>query len=334
MKIDTDLERSPHGGAPDHDLLDFSATTNPDRPPGLVAAYDSALVDARRYPADDYLRYRKAAGAYAGCEPRNVIPTAGSLQAFRLALAVSVDDGDTVLAPTPSCGELAREMHLSGATPEYASYDSILDVDPAPHAAVVISNPNNPTGKVYDADRLRAFADYCRSVDTALIVDEAFIDFTVQPSLAGTDGVIVTRSLARIFGLPGLRTGFAAATGELRERLEVIRPAYGLSTPAVDVGVHCMKQPEFVTETRRRVRQERERMQAVLSERFDVFPSSAPFLLLDVGDRGVSTVCNVAREHGIVIRDATTFRGLDSHVRVSVKRPAQNDLLLNALSAV
>lgn len=334
MNVDLDLERSPHGGAPDHDLLDFSATTNPDRPPGLVPVYDSAFIDSRRYPADDYLRYRKAAGAYAGCEPRSVIPTAGSLQAFRLALAVSVEDGDTILAPQPSCGELAREMHLSGATPEYVPYDSILDTDPSPHAAVVICNPNNPTGKAYDADRLRAFADDCRSVGTTLIVDEAFIDFTVQPSLAGTDGVIVTRSLARIFGLPGLRSGFAVATGELRERLEVVRPAYGLSTPAVDIGVHCMNQPDFVTDTRRRVRQERERMHTTLSEWFDVYPSSAPYLLLDVGDRDVSEVCSAVREHGILVRDATTFRGLDSHVRVSVKRPAQNDLLLDALSEV
>jgi histidinol-phosphate/aromatic aminotransferase/cobyric acid decarboxylase-like protein len=95
-----------------------------------------------------------------------------------------------------------------------------------------------------------------------------------------------------------------------------------------------MKQGEFVDETRERVQRERQRMTDILSHEFDVRESEAPFLLLDVGERDVQTVVETTRERGVAIRDATTFRGLDSHVRVAVKRAKENDRLLDALRDV
>jgi threonine-phosphate decarboxylase len=89
-------------------------------------------------------------------------------------------------------------------------------------------------------------------------------------------------------------------------------------------------------------------MRAALSDAYDVAPSDAPFLLVDVGDAQVSddrssdtedrpndaavdAVIRRARECGVAIRDARTFSGLNSHVRVAVRRPHENDLLLDAL---
>ncbi|WP_129114618.1 threonine-phosphate decarboxylase CobD [Halegenticoccus tardaugens] len=330
----SDVGHVSHGGVSDPEVLDFSANTNPVYPPGTVQAYDAALSASRRYPADGYTAYRTAAGDYVGCEPRQVVPTAGGLVAIRLALRVAVAAGDTVLVPEPSFGEYDREVRLLDAEPSFVPYDAVLDADPEPHAAAVVCNPNNPTGNAYDDAALRAFAERCRDAGTVLLVDEAFLDFTDRPSLAGTSGVVAARSLTKMFGLPGLRAGFAAATGELRDRLDAIRPAWSLSTPAADVGVHCMRQGDFVEETRRRVDAERARIRAALADPFDVHPSDAPFLLCDVGAREVDAVVDAARRRGIAVRDATTFRGLDSHVRVAVKRPEENDRLLDALAHV
>jgi histidinol-phosphate/aromatic aminotransferase/cobyric acid decarboxylase-like protein len=72
-------------------------------------------------------------------------------------------------------------------------------------------------------------------------------------------------------------------------------------------------------------------MRAALAERYEVAPSEAPFLLVDVGDHGVDRVIERARERGVAVRDARSFRGLDSHVRVAVRRPTENDRLLAAL---
>lgn len=325
------VDRVPHGGSDDPSLLDFSANTNPARPSGVVPVYESALGAARRYPADDYVEFRTAAATYVGCEPRTVIPTAGGMAALRLALGVAVGAGDSVLVPAPSFGEYDREVRLQGAEPTFVDHDAVLDADPSGHAAAVVCHPNNPTGTGYPASALRDYADRCRAADTTLIVDEAFLDFTDRPSLAGTGGVVALRSLTKVFGIPGLRVGFAVATGDLRDRMERARIAWTLSTPAAAVGAHCLRRTDFVEETRERTRAERERLRDALGERYDVRPSVANFLLLDVGDRGVDAVREEARERGVAVRDATTFRGLDSHVRVAVRLPEENDRLLDAL---
>jgi len=249
---------------------------------------------------------------------------------MRLLCSVLIDDGDSVAIPAPSFGEYAKEVQLHGGEPTFVDHDEIQSVDPDPHELVVVCNPNNPTGTTYCSAGLRALADRCRDAGTTLLVDEAFLDFTDEPSLAGTKGVVVARSLTKIFGLPGLRAGFLVATGQLRERLDVARLSWTLSTPAAAVGAHCLQDIEFVEETKQRVQDERQRMADRLAERFTVTPSEAPFLLLET-DQPAAEVVDEARAEGIVIRDATTFRGLDSHVRVAVKREHENDQLLAAL---
>jgi threonine-phosphate decarboxylase len=324
--------RVPHGGATDPLALDFSANTNPCTPDGVARVYDSALSAARSYPSDDYYEYRATAAEYVGCEATQVIPTGGGLGAIRLAIATAVGRDDEVLVPYPSFGEYAREIRLQGGEPAYVPYDEILETDPDDYALAVVCNPNNPTGNSYDADRLYAYADRCRDAGTPLLVDEAFIGFTEEPSLVGHEGVIVTRCLTKLFGLPGLRAGFAVAAGTYRDRLDTARQAWGLGTAASSVGAHCMKQEDFVSETRERVRNERARMRRRLAERFEVHPSDAPFLLLDAGSsEAVDGVLASAREHNIEVRDARTFCGLDQHVRVAVRLPYENDRLFDAL---
>ncbi|MFB6295264.1 MAG: aminotransferase class I/II-fold pyridoxal phosphate-dependent enzyme [Halobacteriales archaeon] len=328
------VDRVPHGSSDDPDLLDFSANTNPETPEGVREIYESALMDARSYPPEPPGDYREAAAEYVDCDPAAVIPTPGGLAAIRLAVATHVAPGDRVLLPAPSFGEYAREVRLQGGDPAFVAHDRMTAADPGEHALAVVCNPNNPTGDAYDPGALRAFARRCREAETVLLADEAFLGFTEEPTLAGETGVVVARSLTKLFGLPGIRAGFAVATGTARERMLSARRAWNLGGPALAVGSHCMRSSGFVRETRRRVRAERARMREALSGRFGVNESDAPFLLLDVDDRDPAEVVATAREAGIAIRDATTFRGLDSHVRVAVRRPAENDRLLEVLGRV
>ncbi|MDS0220611.1 pyridoxal phosphate-dependent class II aminotransferase [Haloarcula sp. S1AR25-5A] len=325
--------RVPHGSSDDPDLLDFSANTNPRVPPGSARTYREAFDAARSYPADDYPEFRAAAATFVECEPEQVIPTAGGLEAIRLAIQTTVRAGDSVLIPYPSFGEYAREVRLQGGTPEFVPHDELLSVDPSGHALAIVCTPNNPTGETADPSALRAFADDCLAAGTTLLVDEAFLGFTGEPSLAGREGVIVARSLTKLFGLPGVRMGYAVGAGTARDRLATARRAWSMSAAAAAVGTHCYGQREFVAETKARVAEERARMRERLAARFDVFPSDAPFLLLAVsdGDETVDEILVSAREAGIALRDARTFRGLDAHVRVAVRAPDENDRLLDAL---
>lgn len=320
-----------HGSVEDPWLVDFSANTNPKCPDGTARVYESALAASRSYPADDYCELRATTAEFVGCEGRQVIPTAGGIEALRLTIATTVTAGDDVLVPTPSFGEYAREVRLQGGEPTFVDAPDLLATDPDEYALVIACQPNNPTGRAYDPAALAEYAERCRATDAVLLVDEAFVEFTDVASLAGEPGVVAARSLTKLFGLPGLRMGYAVASGDLRERLEVARPSWGVSAPAAAVGTHCLGSTDFVAETRDRVRTERKRLRERLSARFDVTPSVAPFLLLDVGSPdAVDEVIQEAREAGIAVRDARTFRGLDQHVRVAVRLRYENDLLLDA----
>ncbi|MFU1780153.1 threonine-phosphate decarboxylase [Haloarcula japonica] len=325
--------RVPHGSSDDPDLLDFSANTNPRVPPDAAETYQKAFEAARSYPADDYPAFREAAAAFVDCDPAQVIPTAGGLEAIRLTIQTTVRAGDSVLVPYPSFGEYAREVRLQGGTPEFVPHDELLTVDPDGHALAIVCNPNNPTGETANPAALRAFADDCLDAGTTLLVDEAFLGFTDGQSLAGREGVVVARSLTKLFGLPGIRMGYAVGTGAAGDRLTTARRAWSMSAAAAAVGAHCYGQAEFVAETKARVAEERARMQERLATRFDVYPSDAPFLLLAVSDAdgSVDDILTAARESGIALRDARTFRGLDSHIRVAVRAPGENDRLLDAL---
>lgn len=326
-----DAGRVPHGGTTDRDVLDLSANTNPRSPPGTTAAYDAALAESRRYPDDDYAEFRAAAAAVVDADPAQVVPTPGGLAAIRLALATAVDPGDRVAVPAPSFGEYAREVRLQGGEPAFVPVDEILDVDPAEFAVVVVCTPNNPTGALPDRPDLVALADRCADAGTRLLADEAFLGYTEQASLAGHRAVVVARSLTKLYGLPGLRAGYAVATGAARDDLATARRAWSLGAPAAAVGAHCLRQQGFVRGTRETVRRERRRLCEALESAFEVRPSAAPFLLLDCEDRDVDALLTAASERGVVLRDARTFRGLDSHVRVAVKDRAATDRTLEVL---
>lgn len=343
------VDRVPHGGSDDPDLLDFSANSNPEIPPGTRSVYADALEESRSYPNDDYPEFRREAAEYVGCGAGQVVPTPGGLAAIRLTVGVTVGPGDEVLVPAPSFAEYAREVRLQGARPAFVPHDELLDADPTEYALAIACNPNNPTGEAYPPESIRRFADRCRAAGTALLVDEAFLGFTTDPSMAGRPGVVVARSLTKLFGLPGLRAGFGvlpdepAGSGDRPDngpddrpdngpddRLRRARRTWALGTPAAAVGAHAMGREEFVERTRGRVTRERERMYDRLDERFSVHRSAAPFLLIDVGEDPTDLVEHCL-ERGIAIRDATSFRGLDQHVRVAVRLPGENDRLLEAL---
>ncbi|WP_181691957.1 threonine-phosphate decarboxylase CobD [Natronomonas sp. LN261] len=326
--------RVPHGSSDDPDVLDLSANINPRTPDGTRAVYRDAFEAARSYPNDGYHEFRAAAADYVGCRPGSVVPLSGGLAAIRLAIGVTVSPGDRVLLPAPSFGEYAREVRLAGGEAVVVPHDAILERDPSGYAMAIVCTPNNPTGECPPEPALRSFADRCEASGTVLLADEAFLGFTDRRSLAGHPAVVVARSLTKLFGLPGLRAGFAVADGEVGERLRAARPAWSVGGPAAAVGAHVMRDSSFVEATRRRVETERDRLRAGLEARgFDVHPSIAPFVLCDVG-KAPAGVLSACRDRGVVLRDATTFRGLDRHVRIAVRSREATERLLSVLDGV
>jgi histidinol-phosphate aminotransferase len=203
---------------------------------------------------------------------------------------------------------------------------------------VVVGNPTNPTSVLHSAPDLMALARPGRTV----VVDEAFIDAVPgeRESLAGSDadGLLVLRSLTKMWALPGLRAGYALGAPDLLARLAAHRPQWPVGTLALEAFRACSEPFAVAEADRAAVEFETYRADLIrtLAELPGVHvnePASAPFLLLTVKD-GLH-VRVALRQRGIAVRRGDTFPGLgDDHIRVAVRSPEQSEPLLTALREV
>jgi alanine-synthesizing transaminase len=208
-------------------------------------------MDARRAIADDYRRH--------GLEvlPERIVLTAGTSEAYSLLFKLLADAGDEVLVPRPSYplfDHLTR-LDLVAARPYALEYHGVwsLDADSVERAisprtrAVLVVSPNNPTGSFVTQDELDRLASTCAQRETAIIADEVFADYELEPGARAAGGRPVARNdvlsfslggLSKSIGLPQVKLGWIAVGGPDRmvaaaiERLELVCDTYlSVSTP-------------------------------------------------------------------------------------------------------
>lgn len=192
------------------------------------------------------LRSRIAA-MYPGATENNVIVTTGSAEANFLSVWRLVEPGDRVVIVQPTYGQTPGLAAGMGAHVVPLWLDESHDWQPAPGAAaeiitagtrlVVVTNPNNPTGVVLSDRARREIIDAAEAAGAWILADEVYagaeVAGGVTPTLwSDTERVIVTASLSKAYGLPGLRLGWLVASPDLREDLWA-RKDYTSIAPAV-----------------------------------------------------------------------------------------------------
>jgi histidinol-phosphate aminotransferase len=322
-------------------LLDFAVNVRNSRPPAwLRARLAAALDELGSYPsAAQDAAARTAVAARHGRDPAEVLVLSGVAEGFALLPA---------LAP-----RLAAVVHPSFTEPEVALRQAGLPVrrvltdaeyrlqpDWVPGEAdlVVLGNPTNPTSVLHPARTVRALSRPGR----VLVVDEAFGDAVPgeHESLAAdreTPGLVVFRSLTKIWALPGLRAGYALGAPELLARLAAPRPPWPVGTLVLEA-VQACSTPVAVAEAAAaadQITQYRDWMVRQLGALPGVAvhqPAAAPFLLLRVPDG--RRVRAALAEAGIAVRRGDTFPGLTAdHLRVSVRHPEIAATLVDGLRA-
>jgi histidinol-phosphate aminotransferase len=334
---DQDLLR--HHGDVDAErgLLDFAVNVRLDRPPAWLRQRLAAALDRLgRYPsaADDHAA-RAAAAARHGRTADEVLLLAGAAEGF--ALLPSLRPRLAALVH-PSFTEPELALRTAGVAVTRVQLDPAdgyrLDADAVPEQAdlVVLGNPTNPTSVLHPAAEIRRLLRPGRVV----VVDEAFSDTVPgEPeSLAGcgSPGLLVLRSLTKMWGLPGLRAGYALGTPELLRRLARNRPHWPINALVLEAVIACCE-PAALAESDRAAAEFEEHRAGLVAELDGMpgleitMPARAPFLLLRVADG--AAVRAALREHGIAVRRGDTFPGLGpDHLRVAVRDPAQNALLI------
>ena len=317
--------------------------------PEVVEVLKDAVTQLNRYPDGAGSRLKGLLADRLGVTEQNLCLGNGSCELLMLL-------GQAFLTP---------EYHAVFPHPSFVIYKMIAlanggDFTPVPlknlvvdleatagavrenTSLVIVCNPNNPTGGYVGSDRLRTFLEAIPK-DVVVILDEAYVEFVTSSDREETAAwvrdyrnLVVLRTFSKIYGLAGLRVGYALADPEVIHALDKVRQPFNVDSLAQAAATESLLHPERVLERRGLISTEKSRMSASLKELgVDSYGGEANFLLVDVTGLGVPgpEVGEQLLARGILTRSGYAM-DCPGWIRVTIGDRRQNDLFLQAMTAI
>ena len=350
--------RFEHGGnvyeptETDGQWIDFSANINPlGLPHTALAAIEAKIPDLIHYP-DPAARELKAALSEAYGTPVDTL-VLGNGAAELFYLFFETVRPRRVLLPVPSFSEYERAALAAGAEIEYfplrekngfaVDAEALLaEAERTQADAVVLGNPNNPTGTLLPSSTLVHISERLIALGCALVVDEAFLDFrideerfTLRKEAGKLPHCFVVRSMTKFYALPGLRLGFGIATPALIRKLETHKDVWNVNLLAQAAGVAVLSDRQYQETSRNFLQAAAPAFCTALAKLPGVARVSPPcvnFLLVHLKDPADKPrIIEGLRKRNILVRDCANFTGLsEGYLRLAVRRLEDNEKLLQA----
>lgn len=219
------------------------------------------------------------------------------------------------------------------------SYERTDELDILPEDRIYwICNPDNPTGNVM----LKQLLAYVikKHPRYLYVIDQSYADYTLQPMLKPKEmvdcyNVMILHSLSKKYCIPGLRLGYMTASPIIIERLRDIRQPWTVNTLAIEAGKWLIKNdPKVIPDIKDYIAEAQrlhDELQAI--DGIMVMDTKTHYMLVNIDWTTSLELKNwLIENHGILIRDASNFHGLDAHCfRVAAQSPEENDALINAI---
>jgi len=331
-------------------LIDFCIPVNLHFPPAemLDLIRDSLSEILRYYP--DYMDvHAKHIAALAGLSPETIVPCNGSTEIITKLCQQSNGPIVTSVPTFSRWTDLPNELHIplcviqrSRARHFRLDVEEIVDHCRKVNArTLVISNPNNPTGAWFTLDEIQELSYELNSLDS-IIIDESFLDFADLKSAAkfaaGTNNMIVVKSMGKSLGWHGVRLGYAATNKERATRLRKELPLWNINGLAAFILKTVVSYQNEYFESFAKVATDRIYMMTQLStvEGLTLFASKANFLFVELptGCSGRHLRDRLLRNYGLLIRECSNKIGSsEQYLRLAVQRKDAVDSLVRALKA-
>jgi histidinol-phosphate aminotransferase len=273
----------------------------------------TSFARLNEYPDGSYAELRAAAAGYCGVEPNRIVVGAGADDLIATCARTYLGPGRSAAISPPTYGLYRLVSLVEGAD---------VTTDPAGASLIWVCNPNNPTGALRDPLDLAALAR--AHPDAVVVVDEAYFEFagaTCVDLIEAQPNLIVLRTLSKAFGFASLRVGYAVASVEAATQLNLRRAPAGISGPAAAIAAAALRDPRIDVGA---TLVERERVRtALLAAGFDCPESAANFVFV----RSEEPLGARLEAQGLVVRI------FEEGIRITVRRPPENDVLLAALGA-
>jgi histidinol-phosphate aminotransferase len=323
--------------------LDLSGTEWPDFPNSEIA--NASIYTARGringYPDRHAEGVRRALAERHDLAPERIALGNGAAELLQAAALALMTAGDELLTPWPSYPLYPLMAARAGGKPvavEGRDPERLLAAVTERTRLVVVCNPNDPTGEYMPAEAIHRLASGVPD-RVQVVVDEALVHFQdsepIDAVLRLTDAVpnlLVIRTFSKVYGLSGLRAGFAVGSAGDARLLDAISPVLGvnaLTQAAIEQALR-IGGPE-VERRRSAVIEQRRRLEAGLSALpLEVTPSHANFLWIKATGMSGIELANRLRKDNVLVAPGGPL-GADDHIRATIRDAAATDRLLAAL---
>lgn len=329
--------------------LDCSSSVNPLGTPrsALQAIIKRAKELSSRYPDPECTELRNSLARYMKVDPGWILVGNGAIEIiywFSQAFA-----GKRVVIPAPTFCEYELASHKAGADvklvtlPEYKlESDSIIKQTKGADA-LFLCNPNNPTGLLATEEIEKILTNIDNHA--MVLLDECFIELVDRVArnsfvtrIREFENLVILRSLTKSFGLAGLRVGYACCSPSTIDKLKRYRIPWNVNGLAQAAGVAALSDPSHLKRARAVLARERQFLHDKISEMDSYVPriTDSNYFMLNLRQRNSTKFRDeLLKKTGILVRDCSTFTGMDSHhVRIAVRTHKDNLRLVNALKAI
>lgn len=341
---------TPYGApqVPAHASLNTNENPYPpsqDLQEAIVDAIASVVSDLNRYPDRDATQLRTKLAQYINEQSKtnfsseNIWAANGSneiIQSIFLAFAEGA-----VLGFTPSYSMHPLIAKTTGAqwidgkrNPDFSLniQDAISEITSNRPALTFITTPNNPTGGAISIHDIQKLADAAQSVGGLIVVDEAYAEFSQEPSavtlITNNPHVIVIRTMSKAFAFAGARVGYLVCDPKVKDAMMLVRLPYHLSSltqaaalVALDHRAELLSGVSTLISARDNVASQLQGMGLT------TIASSANFILFTGFKQEAPQLWSAMLEKGVLIRDV----GLSGYLRVTIGNDAENQLFISAL---
>lgn len=328
------------------DVIKLASNESPWGPhPAVLEAVATAVAGANRYPDQHASLLRRRIADRFEVEPGGIAVSNGSCEILLAAALALCEPGDEIVYAWPSFSIYPQLAPLAGAreirVPLNDEHEHDLDAIAAEITAatqlVVICNPNNPTGTCLPPERIAAFCERVPGHVT-VIVDEAYVemqtldhpDATVD-LLPALPNLVLLRTFSKVYGLAGLRCGYALGPARFRAAVDAVRQPFSVNLLSQVAGAEAILHGDDVLD----------RVEKTIVERIGVeeelhalglatAETQTNFSWIDLGDRDEEAIVEGLGRAGVIVRAGTPLGG-PGQIRVSYGTPAEDRRFLEAL---
>ncbi|MBV8847016.1 MAG: histidinol-phosphate transaminase [Bryobacterales bacterium] len=307
--------------------------------PAVIEFLRERLTADRLSIYPEYVEAVEELAGFFGISEREFTLTNGTDEAIQLLVNTYIDDGGDVIVLKPSyamyrfyadlAGAAVREIEFRRETLAFPLEEILTAISPSTRA-ILVANPNNPTGTGIDAEDVRRILE--AAPGAVVLIDEAYFEFsgvTVLPCIRAYPNLFVSRTFSKVYGMAAMRCGCLFSSSENVQWLKKAQSPYSVNSLAALAARAAIRDQDYITQYVAEALEAR----ALLCDGFDrlgirYYPSRANFVLFQAADRSIE-IRDTLRERGVLVRDRSYE--VPGCVRVTAGTRQQAQLFLTEL---